>query len=107
MRAELCTSLRAISVALCNSVQAVARLRSCSASRTERLSKALWCGPGCGAPIGPDAAAQVLSGLNHSDLNYVLVHINTAALFEVAGRHTMELLTSPQQRLPDLTTLTR
>ena len=49
----------------------------------------------------------MLSGLNHSDLNYVLVHINTAALFEVAGRHTMELLTSPQQRLPDLTTLTR
>ena len=27
---------------------------------------------------------QVLSGLNQLDLNYVLVHINTAALFEVA-----------------------
>ena len=51
--------------------------------------------------------AQVLSGLNSNDLNYVLVHINTAALFEVAGQHTMEMLTSPQQRLPEITTLTR
>ena len=50
---------------------------------------------------------QVLSGLNQVDLNYVLVHINTAALFEVAGQHTMEILMSPQQRLPQTTTLSR
>ncbi len=50
---------------------------------------------------------QVLSGLNQLDLNYVLVHINTAALFEVAGQHTMEMLMSPQHRLPEVTTLSR
>ena len=50
---------------------------------------------------------QVLSGLNQLDLNYVLVHINTAALFEVAGQHTMEMLMSPQHRLPEISTLTR
>ena len=50
---------------------------------------------------------QVIGGLNQLDLNYVLVHINTAALFEVAGQHTMEMLMSPQQRLPEITTLTR
>ena len=52
-------------------------------------------------------SVQVLSGLNQVDLNYVLVHINTAALFEVAGQHTMETLMSPQQRLPQITTLSR
>jgi hypothetical protein len=41
------------------------------------------------------------------DLNYVLLNINTAALVEVAGHHTMELLTSPQQRLPELRIVTR
>lgn len=50
---------------------------------------------------------QVLGGLNQLDLNYVLVHINTAALFEVAGQHTMEMLMSPQHRLPEITTLSR
>lgn len=49
----------------------------------------------------------MLSGLNQSDLNYVLVHINTAALFEVAGPLTMDMLTSPRQRLPEITTLSR
>lgn len=49
----------------------------------------------------------MLCGCGPADLNYVLVHINTAALVEVAGRHTMELLTSPQQRLPELRIVTR
>jgi hypothetical protein len=41
------------------------------------------------------------------DLNYVLLNVNTAALVEVSGRHTMEMLTSPQQRLPELRIVTR
>jgi hypothetical protein len=50
-------------------------------------------------------APQVLAGCSAQDLNYVLVHINTAALVEVAGRHTMDALT--QQRLPQLRIVTR
>ena len=48
---------------------------------------------------------QVLAGCSAQDLNYVLVHINTAALVEVAGRVTMDMLT--QQRLPQLRIITR
>lgn len=50
---------------------------------------------------------QILSGCSSRDLNYVLLNITTAALVEVAGHHTMEMLTSPQQRLPELRVVTR
>ncbi|BDA41955.1 hypothetical protein COCOBI_02-7530 [Coccomyxa sp. Obi] len=50
---------------------------------------------------------EVLSGCSTMDLNYVLLNVNTAALVEVSGRHTMEMLTSPQQRLPELRIVTR
>ncbi|KAK9909002.1 hypothetical protein WJX75_005921 [Coccomyxa subellipsoidea] len=50
---------------------------------------------------------EIVSGCSTMDLNYVLLNINTAALVEVSGRHTMEMLTSPQQRLPELRIVTR
>jgi len=53
------------------------------------------------------AVPQVLSACSTMDLNYVLLNVNTAALVEVSGRHTMEMLTSPQQRLPELRIVTR
>ena len=50
---------------------------------------------------------QVLSTATEEELSYMLLHINCPALVEVADGAIMQLLTSPQHRLPDLTTLAR
>lgn len=50
--------------------------------------------------------SQVLSSSHPDDLNYMLLHINCAALLEVADAAVMPLLVS-QQRLRHLSALSR
>ena len=51
--------------------------------------------------------AQVLLGADKAELNFILARVNGAALVEVAGAPTMDLLASSRQRLPELTIMSR
>lgn len=49
----------------------------------------------------------MLATADTEELNFILLNVNCAALAEVVSRVTMEMLTCPDQRLPELQVLTR
>ena len=50
---------------------------------------------------------QVLATADTEELNFILLNVNCAALAEVVSQVTMEMLTGPDKRLPELQVLTR
>ncbi|KAL3156916.1 hypothetical protein ABBQ38_001178 [Trebouxia sp. C0009 RCD-2024] len=53
------------------------------------------------------ALHQVLATADTEELNFILLNVNCAALAEVVSQITMEMLTGPDQRLPELQVLAR
>ena len=51
--------------------------------------------------------AQVFKEADKGELSQALLHTNCAAMLDMAGLEVLQLLTSPSQRLPDLSTIAR
>ena len=52
-------------------------------------------------------AVQIMSSATSEEVNFILLNINCAAFVEVCGPSTLDMLTEPEQRLPELTVLAR
>lgn len=48
-----------------------------------------------------------MSSATSEEVNFILLNINCAAFVEVCGPNTLDMLTEPEQRLPELTVLAR
>lgn len=57
--------------------------------------------------VNPTLLVQVLATADTEELNFILLNVNCAALAEVVSQITMEMLTGPDQRLPELQVLAR